>query len=252
MKPIRILIAEDEIPQQNNLISMLGNYASRVQVVGTASDGETALSLIGELKPDVVFLDILMPGMTGINVAARIAGQSKVVFITAHDQYAIRAFESEAVDYILKPVTAQRLQTTIERLEKHFNQPATVFDLEGRMETLLQVLKNSMPKGSLNLIKVRTGTQITFIPVSQVIFFKASDKYTVVQTQEKEYLITTTIKELENQLDPEYFWRVHRSAIVNITKIEHIQRSFTNQMLIGFKHTPERITVSRQYESLFK
>lgn len=252
MKSMRILIAEDEIPQQDNLISMLKIYSPRIVIAGIASNGNDALKLVETLKPDAVFLDIQMPGMTGLEVARKISGQAMLVFITAYDQYAVKAFENEALDYLLKPVTAERLQKTIERLEKHVHQSATAPELFVRIERVLKVLENSTPMEYLKLIKVKTGTQINFIPISKVIFFLASDKYTLVQTAEKEYLITTPIKELENQLDPGSFWRVHRNAIVNVVKIDRVQRSFTNQMLIGFNHIKERIKVSRRYESLFK
>lgn len=252
MKPIRLLIAEDEIPQQDNLISLLKPHESRIEIVGTASNGNDALQLVKTLMPEVVFLDIKMPGMTGIEVAKQIAGQSRIVFITAYDQYAVQAFENEAIDYILKPVTAARIQKTIERLEKHFHNPSDIIDLYDRIESIIKVLENSSPKEHLKLIRVKTGSQINFIPASKVVFFKAEEKYTIVRTSDKEYLINTPIKELENQLDPDSFWRVHRNSIVNITRIQQIQRSFSNQMLICFKNIDERIKVSRRYESRFK
>lgn len=140
----------------------------------------------------------------------------------------------------------------IERLENHFHQPPDVTDLYARIENVIRVLENSSPKEHLKLIRVKTGSQINFIPASKVVFFKAEEKYTIVKTSDKEYLINTPIKELENELDPDSFWRVHRNSIVNITKIQQIQRSFSNQMLICFKNIDERIKVSRRYESRFK
>ena len=152
--------------------------------------------------PEVVFLDIKMPGMSGIDVAKQIAGQSRIVFITAYDQYAVQAFENEAIDYILKPVTAPRLEKTIERLENHFNHSSDIVDLYGKIENIIKVLENSSPREHLKLIRVKTGSQINFIPASKVVFFKAEEKYTIVRTSEKEYLINTPIKELEHPTGP--------------------------------------------------
>jgi DNA-binding LytR/AlgR family response regulator len=193
-----------------------------------------------------------MPGMTGLKVAEQVAAFCKVVFITAFDQFAVQAFENEAIDYILKPVTQKRLKKTIERLKREFNTPNFSYGFDQKMEKIIQVLENRNMPEYLSLIKVKSGSSLRFVPVSQVIFFKAEDKYTVVQTPENEFLIKTPIKTLENRLDPKKFWRVHRSAIVNIERIQIIKRSFTNQMIIGFDKIKHNITVSRSYEHLFK
>ena len=203
-------------------------------------------------QPDIAFLDIKMPGMTGLKVAGQVAAFCKVVFITAFDQFAVQAFENEAINYILKPVTQKRLKKTIERLKREFNTPNLSYGFDQKMEKIIQVLENRNIPEYLNLIKVKSGSSLRFVPVSQIIFFKADDKYTVVQTPENEFLIKTPIKILENRLDPKQFWRVHRSAIVNIERIQIIKRSFTNQMIIGFDKIDHTIAVSRPYEHLFK
>ncbi len=193
-----------------------------------------------------------MPGMSGVAVAKKVSNTCKVVFITAYDQFAVQAFESEAVDYILKPVTQKRLETTIVRLKKQLIEQDSLPDFDLKMAKVLQVLENKDIPEYLRLIKVKTGSELRFVPVSQVLYFKAEDKYTIVQTAISEFLIKTPIKDLENDLDPKQFWRVHRSAIVNIERIQTIKRSFTNQMIIGFDQTDHTIAVSRFYEHLFK
>ena len=146
----------------------------------------------------------------------------------------------------------KRLEKTIERLKREFNTPDLSYGFDQKMEKIIQVLENRNMPEYLNLIKVRSGSNLRFVPISQIIFFKADDKYTVVQTPENEFLIKTPIKTLENRLDPKKFWRVHRSAIVNIERIQIIKRSFTNQMIIGFDKIDHNIAVSRYYEHLFK
>ena len=185
-------------------------------------------------------------------MAKKIFNTCKIVFITAYDHYAVEAFESEAVDYLLKPVTDSRLENTIARLKNRLVSKPDHPGLEIKMKKIIQVLENRDAPERLRLIKVKTGAELRFVPVSEVLFFKAEDKYTVVQTAQKEFLIKTPIKELEKELDPDQFWRVHRSSIVNIEKIKLIKRSFTNQMMIAFEHTDQIIPVSRSCEHLFK
>lgn len=246
------IIAEDEPLLQESLIRALNRLWPEIEIVGTAQDGKSAVKLISRHNPKIVFLDIQMPGMTGLEVAKTLPDDCRVVFITAFDQFAVQAFESEAIDYVLKPVTDDRLRITVDRLKKSLDLEKSLPDLENRLNKILKVIEHSRPKDFLKLIKVKTGNQIRFIPVSQILFFKASDKYTIIQTSESEYLITTPIKTLNEQLDPELFYRVHRNAIVNTEKIDRIQRSYTNQMQIRFQQTDHRIAVSRSHEHLFK
>ena len=189
-----------------------------------------------------------------INCARAVAGSCKVVFITAYDQYAVEAFESAAVDYLLKPVSEQRLSVTIDRLRQRLDNGTDTQQQKDqeRMDQALRVLAHRAAPDHLRLIKVKVGTELRFIPVSQVFFFKAEDKYTRVQTLEKEYLIRTPIKELETRLDPALFWRVHRNSIVNVDRIQVIRRSFTYQMRIGFEGLEETLAVSRTHEHRFK
>ncbi len=252
MKQFTAIIADDEENLRIGISVLLERLWPELKVLGYAQNGIEAVSLIEHEKPDIAFLDIKMPGMSGVAVAKKVSNTCKVVFITAYDQFAVQAFESEAVDYILKPVTQKRLETTIVRLKKQLIEQDSLPDFDLKMAKVLQVLENKDIPEYLRLIKVKTGSELRFVPVSQVLYFKAEDKYTIVQTAISEFLIKTPIKDLENDLDPKQFWRVHRSAIVNIERIQTIKRSFTNQMIIGFDQTDHTIAVSRFYEHLFK
>jgi len=252
MKPLTAIIADDEENLRVGIANLLERLWPDLKIAGHAKNGIEALSLIEREQPDIAFLDIKMPGMTGLKVAEQVAAFCKVVFITAFDQFAVQAFENEAIDYILKPVTQKRLKKTIERLKREFNTPDLSYGFDQKMEKIIQVLENRNMPEYQHLIKIKSGSSLRFVPVSQIVFFKADDKYTVVQTPENEFLIKTPIKILENRLDPKQFWRVHRSAIVNIERIQIIKRSFTNQMIIGFDKIDHTIAVSRPYEHLFK
>lgn len=246
------VVADDEENLRAGISLLLEKLWPDLKVVGQARNGIEALSMIEEKQPDIAFLDIQMPGMTGIAVAKKVFSFCKVVFVTAYDQYAVQAFENEAVDYILKPAGEERLQTTIDRLKKHLEPGKKDPGAYDNLQKVIQVLENRQTPDYLRLIKVKTGSDLRFVPVSEIFYFKAEDKYTVVQTATREFLIKTPIKDLEIRLDPTTFWRVHRGAIVNIDRIEAIKRSFTNQMMIGFDAIEQTIAVSRSYEHLFK
>jgi DNA-binding LytR/AlgR family response regulator len=250
MKPLTAIVADDEDLIRASVIRHLERLWPELALTGQAGNGIDALALIEQTAPDIAFLDIQMPGMTGLEVAQKSVGRCKIIFITAYDQYAVQAFESEAVDYILKPVNPDRLAAAVARLKKHCCLPDQISP--DRLQKVIQLFENRQTPDHLNLITVKTGSELRFIPVAQVIFFKAEDKYTIVQTASHEFLIKTPIRELAERLDPDQFRRVHRSAIVNMEKIQAIQRSFTNQMVIRFEETGRKIPVSRAYEHLFK
>ena len=246
------LIADDEENLRLGIKEMLNRLWPELTISAMAQNGIEAVEIIRRLRPNVSFLDIQMPGMTGVEVARQTAGTTKVVFVTAYDQFAVEAFENEAVDYLLKPLTEERLDKTILRLKNRLDRPEKAFELEMKMKNIVRILEHRSPPDRLRLIKVKTGSELRFIPVSEVVYFKAEDKYTIVQTQDREFLIKTPIKTLESRLDPDQFWRVHRGAIVNINKILKIKRSFTNQMHIAFAGLSTTIPVSRSFEHLFK
>lgn len=250
MKPLTAIVADDEDLIRASVVRHLERLWPELAVIGQAGNGLEALALMEQTVPDIAFLDIQMPGMTGLEVAKQSGGHGNIVFITAYDQYAVQAFDSAAVDYILKPVNPERLAVTVARLKKLCGSlnPAS----REQIQKVIQLIENRETPDHLSLITVKTGSELRFIPVAQVIFFKAEDKYTIVQTASHEFLIKTPIRELADRLDPDQFRQVHRNAIVNVEKIQAIQRSFTNQMVIRFADTDRKIPVSRAYENLFK
>lgn len=250
MKPLTAIVADDEDLIRASVVRHLERLWPELAVIGQAGNGLEALALMEQTVPDIAFLDIQMPGMTGLEVAKQSGGRGNIVFITAYDQYAVQAFDSAAVDYILKPVNPERLAVTVARLKKLCGSlnPAS----REQIQKVIQLIENRETPDHLCLITVKTGSELRFIPVAQVIFFKAEDKYTIVQTASHEFLIKTPIRELADRLDPDQFRQVHRNAIVNVEKIQAIQRSFTNQMVIRFADTDRKIPVSRAYENLFK
>jgi len=247
------IIAEDEENLRVGLRTMLQRLWPELCICGEAENGSEALDLVKRENPDYIFLDIKMPELSGLEVAQKVSNKQKIIFVTAYDQFAIQAFENEAVDYVLKPISEQRLEKTISRLKRRttssFGEPSS---LEIKMDKILHLLKVKEESEKLRLIRVKTGTEVQFIPVSHICFFKAEYKYTTVQTFQKEHIIKTPLKELECHLDADNFWRVHRSAIVNIDRIYKIKRSSTNRMLITFANIDKPVTVSKAFEHLFK
>lgn len=250
MKPLTAIVADDEDLIRASVVRHLERLWPELIITGQARNGPEALALLERTTPDIAFLDIRMPGMTGLDVAKQFRGRCSIVFITAYDQYAVQAFESEAADYILKPVNPDRLAVTIARLRHRCQAPEPAS--REQIRKVIRLIENRDPPDHLTLITVKTGEELRFIPVAQVIFFKAEDKYTIVQTVSHEFLIKTSIKDLADRLDPDQFRRVHRNAIVNLEKIQAVHRSFTGQMVIRLADTDREIPVSRAYTHLFK
>jgi DNA-binding LytR/AlgR family response regulator len=258
MKKITAIIADDEIQLRHHLIKLLYQLWPELVIAGESENGPETLELVLALSPDIVFLDINMPGLSGIEVARQICGQCFIVFITAYDQYAIEAFESEALDYILKPVRKERLLTSIERCKRQFIDQAQKQsdreqpDLDPILRQLEKALLKEKNSPFLQWIKAQHGDSIRLIPVEDVLFFKSSDKYTLVITSKKESLIRKTIKELEQELDPEKFWKIHRGTIVNVSSISKISKSMTGKYVVKINNYDEPLLVSRSYTHLFK
>jgi DNA-binding LytR/AlgR family response regulator len=249
----KAVIADDEKELRTYLRSMLSEVWPDLTICGEAKNGKEALQMVESLHPDIAFLDIKMPGLSGMEVAKRIAGLCRIVFVTAFDQYAVEAFESEAVDYLLKPVSKERLIHTMQRLKNQLNfsieSPARLTEV---IEQVLFKLANRGGSDFLRWIKVQNKDTIRLIPVEEADYFKAEDKYTLVITKEGESLIKKSIKELAQELDPSQFWQIHRGTIVNVSKIEKVSRSLTGRGILKLKERPEFLTVSRNYLHLFK
>jgi DNA-binding LytR/AlgR family response regulator len=249
----KAIIADDEKPLRDYLRKLLLRLWPELTVCGEASDGNEALSLVEAHRPHIAFLDIRMPGLSGMEVAERIAGICRIVFVTAYDRYAVEAFEKEAVDYLLKPVNEERLEKALKRLKKEIQKrPLPDPDNASAAERLLDILKNQPPPSTLQWIKVMDGQSVRLISVDEIFYFQASDKYTVVQTKNEEHLIKKSIRELAGELDPGRFWRIHRATLVNAARIEKVTRSLTGRGIIHLKDRAETLTVSRSYLHLFK
>ncbi|QDQ25823.1 response regulator transcription factor [Chitinimonas arctica] len=251
------LIADDEVALAEYLRTQLAELWPELTILPLVHNGLDALRLIDELAPDIAFLDIRMPGLTGLEVAAKLrdtAVAPHIVFVTAYDQYAVDAFEGEAVDYLLKPPGLERLQRTVAKLQRHLNtrhsQPATPStDLLAKLAGLLQVAP-AAPR--LEWIRAAHGNETRLIAVDEVIYFEARDKYVSVFTNDGESLIRTPLKELLDSLDPARFWQVHRGTIVAVRHIAGTLRDFRGRTLLKLKTHPQQLVVSRAYLHLFK
>ena len=250
----KAIIADDEKELRTYLKRMLAETWPQLEICGEAANGKEALKMVDAFAPHIAFLDIKMPGLSGLDVAKNIAGICRIVFITAFDQYAVEAFEREAVDYLVKPVTKERLLQTINRLKKQLqSSPEPPADLG---QIITQVLANLQENNNadqyLQWIKTQHKESVRLIPVEEVDYFQAGDKYTLVITAKGEALIKKSIKELSRELDPQKFWQIHRGTIVNVSRIENVGRSLTGRGILKLKNRPDTLTVSRQYLHLFK
>jgi DNA-binding LytR/AlgR family response regulator len=242
------IVAEDEPILRAQLEGKLRKLWPELEIIASVEDGAAALEALEDRKPDFMFLDIQMPEMTGVEVAKLVAGRAHVVFVTAYDQYAIQAFETGAVDYVLKPATDERLAVTIERLKAKVAEPPV--DLNAM---LARISGQLLPKKErLQWIKATIGQNLRLIPVAEVLFFQSDEKYTRVVLPEGEALIKTPIRELLDGLDPEVFWQIHRSTVVNANAIAAVTRDFRGQAHVKIKGRDETLVVSRIYSHLFK
>jgi len=240
------LIVEDEPLLAAELRDELLRLWPELTLPDAVYDGVAALREIEARRPDVLFLDVQMPGLTGIEVA-RIAGaKSHVVFITAFDQYAVQAFEQGAVDYVLKPIDTARLAQAVGRVRARLQQPPA------DLSSLLEQLQRGNGSDRLQWITVLQGCDIQFIAIDDVCYFRADNKYIAVVTVSGESLITTPLKELVARLDPAVFWQVHRGVVVNMHAVHSVRRSITGQLDLKLKSRPETLRVSAGYAHLFK
>ena len=242
------LIAEDEPLMLERLKEKLAAAWPELDIVAEAADGNAALALFDEWRPQIAFLDIRMPGKTGLDVAAAIGGECHVVFITAYDQYALKAFDAGAVDYLLKPVEGDRLAATVERIRKNLSSPPA--DLSALVAELRATIRSDAPR--IKWIKAAVGKQVKLIAVGDVVYFQADTKYTRVVLDSGEALIRTPLKELLADLDPEKFWQVHRGTIVNLNAVAGVLREDAERQFVLLKNRQEKLPISRQFTHLFK
>lgn len=263
--PPRALIAEDEPLLAAALQHELARAWPALHIAATVADGLTAAREALRLQPDVLFFDIRMPGQSGLEAAVELADAwdttarpfPALVFVTAYDQYAVQAFEAQAVDYLLKPVQPARLEQTVRKLQQALQQRATpaLEQTLAQLRELVQAPALGAPAPAaarLEVIQASSGSQIHFVPVAEVLYFEAADKYVRVLTAEREHLIRTPLKELAAQLDPAEFWQVHRGTLVRAGAIDSAVRDESGRLHLRLRGRPERLAVSRLYAHLFK
>ena len=277
-QPPRALIAEDEPLLAAALQHELARAWPELQIAATVGDGLSAVRQALALQPEVLFFDIRMPGQSGLDAAAELADAwpagkpfPALVFVTAYDQYAVQAFEAQAVDYLLKPVQAPRLQKTVQKLQLALtSQAPAAINLEAKLEATMAQLRHllaapgvasapPLPHATaaagaapLTMIQASSGSQIHMVPVAEVLYFEAADKYVRVLTAAREFLIRTPLKDLIAQLDAQVFWQVHRSTLVRASSITTVTRDEAGKLHLELAGRPEKLPVSRLYAHLFK
>ena len=273
--PTTAVLADDERLMRDQLRARLAEVWPELHIVAEAKNGLEAVQLVQEHRPEVVFLDIRMPGLTGVEAARQIlqlppreghdADEAddvdlppEIVFITAYDQYAVEAFEQGVADYVLKPAERDRLQLTVDRIRQRLaaRQGQGEAPAGPPLQQLLHQLAARMNPGGkpqyLKWIQATVGQAIQMIPVEDVLFFVSDEKYTRVQTAQVEALIRKPIKELVDEVDPHLFWQIHRSTLVNVKAIAGVTRDFRGRQIVGVRGHPEKLEVSRSYTGLFK
>jgi DNA-binding LytR/AlgR family response regulator len=248
----RALIADDERHLAEHLETMLARAWPELDVLPIAANGLEALRAIDDDAPEVAFLDIRMPGLTGLELASRTEARTHVVFVTAYDQYAVEAFDRDAVDYLLKPVDEERLGKCVLRLKRKLDAAEAPPALEDLLARVARALPGSSVPGRLRWIRALKGEGVQQIAVDEVLYFQASDKYTCVITREGESLIRTPLAELAAQLDGEVFWQIHRSTVVNMNEVASTRRDLGGRLFVRLRDGKTELAVSRAYAHLFK
>jgi DNA-binding LytR/AlgR family response regulator len=270
MKNPTALIADDEPLLRDSLARALKSAWPELEVLAQARNGREAVELFEQLQPDIVFLDVHMPGLNGVEAARQIARRAQIVFVTAFDEYAVQAFEQGALDYVLKPLDEDRLTDTVGRLK------ARLAEREGKSGTLpiqaldavvAQLLARigqqpnppadpvsapAQPNHYLQWIRASVGATLKLIAVDDIVYLRSDEKYTLVVWSEGEALIRTPIRELMEQISPQSFVQVHRSVVVNLHAISHITRGLNETADVHLKGRPEVLPVSRSYLRLFR
>ena len=248
---MRALIAEDERHLADDLQRRLQRLWPELQIVSVVHDGVAAAAALAEIKPDFAFLDIRMPGKTGLEAARSAPAGCRVVFVTAYDEHAVQAFEQAAVDYLLKPVSDERLVRCVERLKHH----AVSTPLAAPDELLLRLqrlLAEPVKPEPLRWLRAQVGQAVRMVAVEEVCCLQSADKYTLVLTRDAELVLRTPLKDLIAQLDPQEFWQVHRGTVVNVRQIVSAHHDILSKVTLTLRDRPEKIAVSRSYAHLFR
>ena len=243
------VIAEDELPQRQELRAMLAELWPELDVVAECEDGLAALQALQEHRPQVAFLDIRMPGVSGLEVARAAGEHCQVIFVTAYEEYALRAFDEGAVDYLQKPVARDRLRRAVERTRTRLHGGARV-----DMAALIDMVQSRLAPGgkSIKWITASVGNTMKMFSIDEVLFFQAQDKYTRVVTAESEGHIRTPLKELLATLDSETFWQVHRSAIVRVGAIRAVEKDEDGRLRLTVRGHAEILPVSSAFQHRFR
>ncbi|MFA6014274.1 MAG: LytTR family DNA-binding domain-containing protein [Gallionellaceae bacterium] len=244
---MRALIADDEHNLAADLQRRLQRLWPELEIISNINNGLDACRALALHKPDIAFLDIRMPGMSGLEVARTAPKNCRVVFVTAFDDHAVQAFEQAAVDYLLKPVSDERLLRCVERLKQH-----TTAAPDALLARLQQLLAEPAKQESLHWLRAQVGQAVRMVAVEEVCYFQSADKYTAVYTRDAEFLLRTPLKELITQLDAEHFWQVHRGTVVNIRQIISAHHELFGKVSLTLRDRPEKIAVSRSYAHLFR
>ncbi len=246
------IIADDERLMRDQLKSRLQQVWPELNILGEAKNGEEAVQLVDSLQPDLAFLDIRMPAKTGLEAAREIGTKTHIVFITAYDQYAVEAFDQGAVDYVLKPADPERLSKTVERLKARLTTATEPNDMSNMLAQLAKQLGIAPKPNYLQWIQASIGQELRLIPVEDILFFQSDEKYTRVQTANYEALIRKPVRDLAEELDPNLFWQIHRSTLVNSKAISGVVRDMRGRHLVQIKGLTEKLEVSRSFVHLFK
>lgn len=246
------LIADDEEHLRTHLRGKLGRLWPELRIVGEASNGVEAAEAIARLAPSVAFLDIKMPGLSGLEVAQGLETNTRVVFVTAYDQYALDAFEREAVDYLVKPVTDERLARSVERLRRAFEESAPLPELARLLSQLTRGQAPAEANEPLRWVRASRGNTTSHVPIQEVLYFQSDDKYVVVHTRDGEHLIRTPLAELLGGLDAGTFWQIHRSTIINMDHVAGTRRDDTGRLFVLLKDKKTELPVSRAYVHRFR
>jgi DNA-binding LytR/AlgR family response regulator len=257
MSVVTALIADDEPLLRERLAAHLARLWPQLRVVAEARNGREAVELFEDRQPQVVFLDVHMPGLSGVDAARSMVGRTQIVFVTAYEQYAVKAFEQGAIDYLVKPFDEVRLAETVQRLRQRLQPPVLATAVDGATEAVLERLAGELrgraeARRWLQWIKASVGTTVRLIPVEQVVFLRSDEKYTLVVWDGGEALIRKTIRELADELDPERFAQIHRSVIVNLARIAQVSRGVNETADVHLNGRSEVLPVSRSYLHLFR
>jgi DNA-binding LytR/AlgR family response regulator len=248
MRTPSALIAEDEPLLRGQLRELLGSLWPELRICAEAEDGAAAIRAIDTQSPDMLFLDIEMPGASGLDVARHASGKCHVAFVTAYDKYAVAAFEQGAVDYVMKPFSQDRLATTVARLKARIN--AAPANLDALLDLLTERIQDT--RSYLRWVAVSEGDDVELITVEEICYFQADAKYTLAATANTQSLIRKPLKDLLDELDPNMFWRIHRSTLVNVNAIAGVTRDFKGNIRIRLKQRRETLAVSESYAHRFR